>query len=99
MAAGSRPALDRMAELPLERKLLGLWFDAPPQRGMPLMLEGKVVGRVTSCAHSRTLEKWIGLGWVRSVDGAFPHRMGAGSVSAEVIPIPFYDPLGERMRA
>lgn len=92
-------ALRRMAGLPLERKLVGLGFDGAPQRGMPLTSAGRVVGRVTSCARSTALQRWIGLGWIRSVDGAFPERVDSGNVSVEVVPTPFYDPGGERMRA
>ncbi len=92
-------ALARMAELPLERRLVGLRFDAPPQRGMPLTLDGRVVGRVTSCAVSPTLGYPIGLGWLRAVDGAFPERLRAGGALATVVPTPFYDPEGARVRA
>jgi len=92
-------ALERMAALPLERRLVGLRFDAPPQRGVPLTLDGRVVGRVTSCALSPSLGYPIGLGWVRAVDGAFPERLRAGEVEARVVPRPFYDPEGARIRA
>jgi sarcosine oxidase, subunit alpha len=94
-----RTALERMAQLPLERKLFGLGFDGPPQRGMPLSVDGRVIGRVTSCARSEALDTWIGLGWVRAVDGGFPTAMTSGEVSAKVVATPFYDPTGERMRA
>lgn len=92
-------ALERMSALPLARKLVGLRFDAPPQRGVPLTLDGRVVGRVTSCALSPSLGYPIGLGWLRAVDGVFPERLRAGDTDARVVPTPFYDPEGARVRA
>jgi glycine cleavage system aminomethyltransferase T len=91
-------ALERMAALPLERKLVGLRFDGAPLRGAPLSLDGEVVGRVTSCAVSRAAGGAIGLGWLRAVDGAFPERLRSGDVTATVAATPFYDPDGGRMR-
>ncbi|HZP89925.1 MAG TPA: FAD-dependent oxidoreductase [Actinomycetota bacterium] len=96
-----RIALQRMRELPLERRLVGLELDgdASSLRGMPLTLDGRVVGRVTSCARSPALGRSIGLGWLRAVDGAFPAVLRAGSVEARVVRTPFYDPEGVRVRA
>ncbi|HLB40110.1 MAG TPA: glycine cleavage T C-terminal barrel domain-containing protein, partial [Actinomycetota bacterium] len=93
-----KQALDRMAELPLERTLVGLRFDGEPQRGAPLSVGGRIVGRVTSCAVSDAVRASIGLGWIRTVDGAFPQTLAAGDLTATVVPTPFYDPEGERLR-
>jgi glycine cleavage system aminomethyltransferase T len=92
-------ALDRMAELPLDRKLVGLRFDGTPQRGHPLSAGGDLVGRITSCAVSEAVGHPIGLGWVRAIDGIFPTTLSAGDVTAAVVPTPFYDPEGLRLRA
>jgi sarcosine oxidase subunit alpha len=92
-------SLQRMASLPLERMLVGLEFDGAPRRGVPLEVDGRVVGRVTSCARSPALGREIGLGWLRATDGVFPTVLRAGGVSARVVPRPFYDPRGERLRA
>jgi sarcosine oxidase subunit alpha len=92
-------ALERMAAFPLERKLVGFRFDAPPQRGAPVYASARIVGRITSCAVSPALGYPIGLGWLRMVDGAFPERVQAGDVMATVVPRPFYDPEGARIRA
>jgi sarcosine oxidase subunit alpha len=94
-----RDALLRLAELDLDRRLVGLAFDGPAQRGVPLSVGDRVVGRVTSCAHAPALRRDIGLGWVRAIDGAFPERLRAGEVEARVAPRPFYDPEGARLRA
>jgi sarcosine oxidase subunit alpha len=91
-------ALERMAQLPLERKLVGLRFDDTPQRGAPLWLDGAVVGRVTSCAVSAAVGEPIGLGRIRGADGSFPTTVRTGAVTATVVPTPFYDPDGGRMR-
>ncbi len=65
-------ALERMAELPMSRRLVGLGFefeggpaDIAELRGEPLHLGGGVVGRVTSAERSPALDRSIGLGWVR----------------------------------
>jgi sarcosine oxidase, subunit alpha len=92
-------ALERMAALPLERKLVGLRFDGPPQRGHPLNAGNELVGRITSCAVSEAVGGPIGLGWVRARDGAFPTTLRAGDITATVVPTPFYDPEGVRLRA
>jgi sarcosine oxidase subunit alpha len=93
-----KPALERMSSFPAERKLVGLAFDATPPRGVPLTAEGEIVGRVTSCARSQALGRAIGLGWLRAVDGEFPAVLRAGAITATVVPTPFYDPEGARVR-
>ena len=92
-------ALERMDALPLERKLVGLRFDGAPLRGAPLMVDDQVVGRVTSCATSVAVGAPIGLGWLRTVDGVFPETLRSGRATATVVPTPFYDPEGVRLRA
>ncbi len=94
-----RSSLERMAALPMERTLVGLRFDAQPQRGVPLMAGRKIVGRVTSCAHSPVLGYGIGLGWLRSVEGEFPTHLTANGVACRVVSTPFYDPDGVNLRA
>ena len=97
-------ALERMAALPLSRSHIGLQLTGGPAdtaqlRGEPLLVEGAIVGRVTSAERSSTLGRAIGLGWVRAVEGVLPDRLvtGSGAV-ATVVPTPFYDPEGGRMR-
>lgn len=92
-------ALERMAPLPLERKLVGLRFDGSPQRGQPLTVDGAIVGRITSCIESLAVGASIGLGWIRALDGTFPAQLRAGDLTATVASTPFYDPEGARLRA
>lgn len=99
-----KPALERMDELPPSRRLVGLEFIGGPGataelRGEPLMRSDRVVGRVTSAEHSPVLDRAIGLGWVRAIDGVFPDRLQTGSGAlATVVPTPFYDREGVRTR-
>jgi sarcosine oxidase subunit alpha len=93
-----KQALDRMDSLPLDRKLVGLRFDGTPQRGAPLAVEGTIVGRVTSCAVSEAVGAPIGLGWIRTVGDVFPQTLAANGITATVVPTPFYDPEGVRLR-
>jgi sarcosine oxidase subunit alpha len=92
-------ALERMEAFPLERRLVGLDFADEPQRGAPLHVGDRVVGRVTSCARSEALGRWIGLAWLRSMEGVFPTRVRAGRIDATVVDTPFYDPEGAKLRA
>ena len=94
-----KAALERMQALPLERILVGLRIDGEPRRGIPLLAGDRVVGRVTSCARSEAAGGTIALGWVRAVDGSFPSELLAGDAHASVVPTPFYDPEGARLRA
>jgi sarcosine oxidase subunit alpha len=93
-----KASLERMAEIPLERRLVGLRFDGEPQRGMPLEAAGQIVGRVTSCARSEALGAAIGLGWLRARNGGWPTTLRAGATTATVVDRPFYDPEGVRLR-
>jgi len=94
-----KAALERMRALPLERTLVGLRIEGEPRRGVPLLAGGRVVGRVTSCALSEAAGGTIALGWIRATDGSFPNELFAGESSATVVPTPFYDPEGARLRA
>ncbi len=97
-------ALERMDELPISRRHVGFEFtggaaDIADLRGEPLIVAGAVVGRVTSAERSIALDRPIGLGWIRAVDDGFPERLRTGSGAvATVVPTPFYDPEGGRMR-
>jgi sarcosine oxidase subunit alpha len=93
-------ALERLAGVPLERKLVGLEFDrgGAGLRGVPLRTGGRIAGRVTSAAWSPVLDRSIGLGWIRRApDGRFPDELTADRVAARVVPTPFYDPEGDRL--
>ena len=94
-----KPALERMGALPLERRLVGLRIDGEPRRGVPLLADGRVVGRVTSSARSEAARGTIALGWVRAVGGSIPTELAAGGAPAAVVRTPFYDPEGTRLRA
>jgi sarcosine oxidase, subunit alpha len=97
-------ALERMGELPMARRHVGLEFSGGPDatadlRGEPLIVGDDVVGRITSAERSIVLDRAIGLGWVRAVGGGFPDRLRTGSgATASVATTPFYDPDGGRMR-
>lgn len=98
--AGAR-ALERLGERPLERKLVGLEFDrgGAELRGVPLRSGDRIAGRVTSAARSPILDRTVGLGWIRrEPEDAFPDVLRVGRVTARVVPTPFYDPEGDRLR-
>ena len=65
----------------------------------PVGARGFVVGRITSCARSAALGHPIGLGWMRARDGVFATTLTSNGVTATVVPTPFYDAEGARLRA
>jgi sarcosine oxidase subunit alpha len=99
-----KAALERLATIPLRRRLTGVTFDGGPEdaaelRGMPVMAGGGIVGRVTSAATSPEVGSPIGLAWIRTVDDRIPvDDLRAGDARVTVAPMPFYDPNGGRLR-
>ncbi|SEE20598.1 4-methylaminobutanoate oxidase (formaldehyde-forming) [Rhizobiales bacterium GAS188] len=83
--------------------------DTPVAWGGELIAaDGEAVGEVTSAAYGYSLDGIVGLGWVRSTDGAvdeawLSQRQFSLDVAGEAVPVrchlrPFYDPRSERMR-
>ena len=97
-----KAALERLAELPPTRRLAGLVFegaaDGAGLRGAPLTIGAAAVGRVTSAERSPVLDRAIGLGWIRRGRDGFPNELRAGNAVARVVPTPFYDRKGARVR-
>jgi sarcosine oxidase, subunit alpha len=99
-----KAALERLSSGPVGRRLVGLSFEGGPAdaaelRGMPVGAGGEIVGRVTSAGASPVLKRPIGLAWIRTSDGELPtDALRAGDATASVVPTPFYDPEGARLR-
>ncbi|MBP0588508.1 (2Fe-2S)-binding protein [Paraburkholderia sp. LEh10] len=101
-------SLQIIDRLPAKQCLVGFALDAGARdtglRECHLVIEGgEIAGRVTSVAWSATLQKTIGLAFVRR-DQAKPgtpisFRLSDGRmVRATVVPTPFYDPESERQK-
>ncbi|MBM4069222.1 MAG: FAD-dependent oxidoreductase [Planctomycetes bacterium] len=71
--------------------------------GCQVVENGMPVGRVTSFRFSPTLNQYIGLGWVpvhcADEGSRFHVRWNNLDAAAEVVPTPFYDPAGLRLRS
>ena len=89
----------------IERKLVGFTLvepDDPAPKECHLVIRGaEITGRVTSCAHSETLNKVIGLAYVApdqsEIGNRFEIKIEQGRmIAAEVVALPFYDPDGKR---
>jgi sarcosine oxidase subunit alpha len=109
-----RAALLRRKELGVRARLIGfsLSDETKPARdaawarhleGCQVVEAGRPVGRVTSARYSPTQDKYLGLAWVpvaRATAGArfLIHSAGTELV-AEVVPTPFYDPEGKRVKS
>ena len=93
-----RQALARTADLPDQRRLVGLTMAGnAPTEGSPIWSEGDVVGHVTSTFASPTLGRAVMLGWLKR--SPFPVNVEIDGRAATVSTTPFYDPEGTRARA
>jgi len=93
-----RDALIRTADLPDQRRLVGLSMPVPaPVEGSPIWSSGEVVGHVTSTFQSPTLGQAVMLGWLKRTP--FPEQVEIDGRTALVTAPPFYDPEGLRARA
>lgn len=99
---GSR-SLQILRQQPQQRTLVGLVLSQ--DHGVEechLIMDGKeMVGRITSVAHHTTLGEPIALAFLhpdRAETGTEVEICGSGgkAVSAQVVPLPFYDPDGMR---
>jgi len=89
----------------LTRKLVGFTTD-DPSAGIPsechLVVRGdEILGRVTSCILSPTLDRVIGLAYVApdqtEIGSRFDIKLDDGKIVAgEVVALPFYDPENKR---
>ncbi len=102
-----KTSLEHVKALGLNQKLVGFeMLDATivPDEGCQILrADGYPVGRVTSARYSAALRKSIGLAWVPVSDGAegteIRIQLNGQPVQARIVPVPFYDPSGERMKA
>jgi sarcosine oxidase subunit alpha len=75
-----------------------------PEPGAPLFDGERIAGRLTSCVDSVTEGRAIGLAWSYAEAGAFSTafeaQLSSGArVRGAVVPTPFYDPKGVKLRA
>jgi glycine cleavage system aminomethyltransferase T len=95
-----RAALDRIDRIPLDRVLVGLEMDGEdaPREGEVLYVDHVLAGHVTSSRYSPVLGRVVMLGWIDLHDGLVPQRAACGGRTARVVPLPFYDREGARLR-
>ena len=101
-------SLQILQSRPLQRQLAGFTLageaDDPSPRECNLVIRnGAIAGRVTSIAWSPTLGKFVGLAFVApdmaKVESRFFIRGSDGRMfEAQIAPLPFYDPAGERQK-
>lgn len=97
--------LQELEKQPLDRVLVGFEIE-DIQQPIPLeshlVLDGEgMIGRVTSCIASPTLNSIIGLAYVDAGYAELGRSLtikveGGARVSAKVVPTPFYDPKNRR---
>jgi sarcosine oxidase subunit alpha len=96
-----KAALQRLASTTMSQRLAPILFEgsAAPTEGAALFTDGRPTGHLTSCRFSPALQRGVGLGWVRRVDGEFPATVRAEGIAGTMIAGAFYDPAGEKLRA
>jgi aminomethyltransferase len=96
-----RRALERVSGIPLAQRLAGFRFDAEaaPPEGTPLAAGGRHAGHLTSSRFSPALGYSVALGWLRAHEGEIPASVTAAGLVGQVVPTPFYDPIGAKLRA
>jgi sarcosine oxidase subunit alpha len=108
-----KPSLVRIKERGIEHKLVGYQMLDPqvvpeeanqivrPNPARPIGLE--IIGRITSSRYSPTLNQSIGLCWLpveQSEPGSgFTVRIRGELHQGRVVPIPFYDPTGDKLKS
>jgi sarcosine oxidase, subunit alpha len=92
--------VERANKFAPKRRLAAIEFEreAPPE-GSPLRVQGQNVGYLSSSGWSPVLRAGVALGWVDQMAGEFPTQVESGRAVGSVVCQPFYDPLGERLRA
>ena len=95
-----KTALERLADIELDKKLVGVVFDgnSAPRQGTALTCGGEYAGYLSSSGYSPVLAQGIGLAWLRRRDGEFPRAVAAEGRPGRVTSLPFYDPQGARVR-
>ena len=97
-------ALKAVQERGLRDKLVGFVMEgqAVPEDGVPVVSNGRPIGRVTSSRLSPTLSRGFGLAWVPTefseAGGEIHIQVSGRPMRARVIAEPFYDPEGKRLR-
>jgi aminomethyltransferase len=96
----AREALERIAREGVSKKLVGVRIDGEPL-GMwledfwPVSIDGRKVGTLTSASYSPRLEINMGYAWVPIQAAELGSRLmitsPKGPLSAEVVPLPFWD--------
>lgn len=89
---------------PLDRMLVGFCAEPDgtlPKEGHLIIDHGSVIGRVTSCCFSPTLQKVIGLAYVEpaAAEPGTTISIGVDSgrvVTAKAVSLPFFDAHGQR---
>jgi len=100
-----KAALLRVQARGPREKLVGFVLEGGtvPNDGTPIVHNGHPAGRVTSVRLSPVNGKVVGLAWVSAElaqDGQeIDLRVGNRVTRARIVPDPFYDPEGKRLRS
>ena len=102
-----KTSLAQLKQSGLRQKLVGFEMadsQRVPDEGCQILDgDGTPSGRVTSARFSPVLQKAIGLAWVplnlAAIDSELRIQLDGQAVIARVVPTPFYDPSGTRMKS
>ena len=101
-----REPLVRLKAMGPRSRLVGFHMldsDGVPPEGSQVVEAGRPVGRLTSTRYSPTLKRSLGLAWVPNEKAGpgqrFKIRWNGADVPVVVVPTPFYDPEGRRLKS
>jgi sarcosine oxidase subunit alpha len=102
---GREPLL-RLREKQARSRLVGFHMVETTRvvpEGSQVVEQGKPVGRLTSTRYSPTLERSLGLAWIPAARARlrerFLIRCDGADLAVVVVPVPFYDPEGKRLKS
>jgi sarcosine oxidase subunit alpha len=100
-----KAALERSRSREVREKLVGFVMldDLVPEDGVAVVIGGRPVGRVTSIRFSPAKGRAVGMAWVpaglAANGGEIQVHVRGTFGRARIVPDPFYDPEGKRLRS
>jgi sarcosine oxidase subunit alpha len=101
-----RDPLLRLKAMGPRARLVGFFMldtERVPPEGCQVVEQGRPVGRLTSTRYSPTLRKSLGLAWVPANKAAIGQRFfirwDGADAPAIIVPTPFYDTEGRRLKS
>ncbi|KAF9610232.1 hypothetical protein IFM89_021425 [Coptis chinensis] len=70
-------------------KLYGIYLPAPAEPGIPITIDGKKVGKLTSCAVGREANEHFGLGYIKRRTASNGDKVLVGDIVGTLVEVPY----------